>query len=105
MTKTFHRFLQHTDDLPPDRRTHANVDGPNGYRWDGTLQELRQALLQDTDEPIAGGSVPFEAPKWEYDYISSGHNDYIIDFNKMGSEGWELVCCDFIGVAVFKRPK
>jgi hypothetical protein len=112
----FAHLLRYVEGGDPNRPISVN-----GATWDFEAQDLFEApsLRKNLDlarkdvetlqEQIAGGSVPsvpfeFEAEKWEYDYVPSTHSDYIDRFNKVGSEGWELVCCDFGGVAVFKRP-
>ena len=49
--------------------------------------------------------------RWEYKVIwAPGSSDAITtDFNRLGLEGWELVCCTANGygdgVLLFKRPK
>lgn len=45
MSKSFERLLRHTLDLPDNVKTTVTVDCANGYRWEGDLRELREALM------------------------------------------------------------
>lgn len=69
--------------------------------------DLAEKDIATLQEQIAGGTLSFERPKWEYwETPFNTAMNYISHFNKKGAEGWELVHCDFgKGKALFKRAK
>lgn len=91
-----------------------------GATWDFEAQDLKDILLtalfevpalrksldtaikdvETLQEQIAGETLTFEPPKWEY--VSTPFNPILI--NKRGGEGWELIQVDFDKeTAIFKR--
>ncbi|MCP4083150.1 MAG: hypothetical protein GY743_23255 [Planctomycetaceae bacterium] len=113
MTREFHRLLQYIADLPPDRKTHINVDGKNGCHWEGTLQELKNILqdavsfreietaLKEVHPIVAGETLPVSLPKWEYRWYLSDRGEHLAE---IGQDGWEAILLDGKNI-LFKRPK
>lgn len=126
-SQLFGDLLRYVEGGDANRPISIFIEGAN---WDFEAHDLKDILLtalfevpslkksldlahkdvETLQEQIAGAgseTLSFEPPTWEYDYIPFNPiMNYIAAFNKRGSEGWELVHCDFRqGIALFKRPK
>lgn len=50
----------------------------------------------------AEGEAPKAVPKWEYKKVWRPYED---ELNKLGAEGWEMVCPGEANAVWMKRPK
>lgn len=81
------------------------------------VPNLRKRLdwaLKDVEtlqEQIAGETLAFEPPRWEYDFFFTNSELSLVNvllprLNQKGREGWEVIYINFKeGRVVFKRPK
>lgn len=117
------RLLKYTEEFPASQIVveFAAKSGPRFEMQSGELEDILRAVLfevpalrkafdtarETLQEQIAGETLSFERPKWEYwETPFNLAMNYISHFNKKGAEGWELVHCDFgKGKALFKRAK